>query len=219
MRGPGHGPRLVGATAMDQPCRAALHRARGRLPERWRIQPLGPSGRPPPRQRCKRWPNRDSGPESIPMTGWSLVAGATLAAAGVAGLRRPARTEPAPPLPADWFWPSGPALCWFLDRRQGECHRFGGSGLACCARLRLPHPGPCWPIARPLAETPCCSACWPDNPGVVLIVCPGATPWGPADGASSAFSPSASVLRMYRGRKAPSVGLGDVYGLACLERA
>ena len=54
------------------------------------------------------------------------------------------------------------------------------------------------------------------HPGVVLIDVPGANPEGDGLMTRLGFRRIDTMLRMYRG-EAPTVGLADVFGLACLE--
>jgi ribosomal-protein-alanine N-acetyltransferase len=122
--------------------------------------------------------------------------------------------SPRPHFLADWLGhPAGTVLA-LLDA-NGACHGFG--------RIRpcLLQPGEGWRIGPLLADSPALaqlliSALLQRHPGVVLMDAPGANPQAAPLLQQLGFAVVGETLRMYRGT-APTVPLGDVYGLACLE--
>ncbi|MEX1316466.1 MAG: GNAT family N-acetyltransferase [Synechococcaceae cyanobacterium] len=143
-----------------------------------------------------------------------LLEGVAIPAVAVQAYDAQREPSPRPHFLADWLnHPTGTVLA--LVDRDGQCHGFG--------RIRpcLLRRGEGWRIGPLLADSPALAGqllagLMHRHPGVVLIDAPGANPAAAPLLAGLGFQPVSHTLRMYRGT-APTVPLGDVYGLACLE--
>lgn len=211
LRGQGHGLHLW-RTAMahlaDLPCiglEAALERVedyRG-----WGFRAASPT---------RRWRRQASGDERPPDPddGLELVQGRRLPRRAVQAYDALREPSPRPHFLADWLGQKAGTVLALIDG-QGRCHGFG--------RIRpcLLRQGTGWRIGPLLADSPQLAerlllGMLARHRGEVLIDVPGANPHGDPLMGRLGFQPQGTVLRMYRGEP-PRVGLGDVYGLACLE--
>jgi len=144
----------------------------------------------------------------------TLIEGAAIPQRAVQAYDATREPSPRPHFLADWLGhPAGTVLA-LLDG-NGACHGFG--------RIRpcLLQPGEGWRIGPLLADSPALAqrlitALLERHPGVVLMDAPGGNPQADPLLQSLGFAVVGETLRMYRG-VAPTVSLGDVYGLACLE--
>jgi ribosomal-protein-alanine N-acetyltransferase len=157
-----------------------------------------------------------SGPVSIATEGQRLLLlqGADIPQTAVQIFDASREASPRPHFLSQWLGhPSGTVVA--LVDPAGTCHGFG--------RIRpcLLKNGEGWRIGPLLADRPelaqrLLEALIDRHPGVVLIDAPGANPNAALLLERLGFQSSSQTLRMYRGTP-PSVGLHDVYGLACLE--
>lgn len=211
LRGQGHGLDLW-RTAMDHlaalPC-IGLEAAPERVEDyrSWGFRPASPT---------RRWQAVATGDERPidPHDGLNLVKGKHLPQRAVQAYDALREPSPRPHFLADWLGQKAGTVLALIDG-QGQCHGFG--------RIRpcLLRRGTGWRIGPLLADSPALAerlllGMLARHPGVVLVDVPGANPHGDPLMLRLGFQPQSTVLRMYRGEP-PRVGLGDVYGLACLE--
>jgi ribosomal-protein-alanine N-acetyltransferase len=212
-RGRGHGLELwrhAMEHLADLPC-IGLEAAPDRVADyaHWGFVPASPT---------TRWQVISDGhPATAPPSppeGWQLLADAAIPELAVQWFDAQREPSPRPHFLSQWLHhPAGSVLA--LIDADGACHGFG--------RIRpclLPR-GEGWRVGPLMAETPA-AAEWllhgllHRHAGVVLIDAPGANAAAAPLLEGMGFRPVGTTLRMYRG-EVPSVSLGDVYGLACLE--